>query len=166
MDLLFASRGLLSFIAFTEFTASLRCLLPYTVAEEQEQTYIQARLFSGIKLNIEAERVLCHTYGLFCALAGVIILYAAIYAHYKPLAHLASVAFGLKLLFLLAETFIFASIGVGQHLIFPIVTGLVGLIVTLSLPLIAGGFSIFGEDDDENNELVKQARRLRKAKKT
>ena len=83
MDLLFAARGLLSFIAFTEFTASLRCLLPYTVADEVAQTYIQARLFSKIELTIDAERVLCHTYGLFCALAGVIVLYAAIYAHYK-----------------------------------------------------------------------------------
>ena len=106
MDALFAARGLLSFIAFTEFTASLRCLLPYTVAEEQNQTYIQARLFSAIKLNLEAElveRVLCHTYGIFCALVGTIVLYAAIYAHYKPIANLASLGLGLKLLFILAQ---------------------------------------------------------------
>ena len=106
MDALFAARGLLSFIAFTEFTASLRCLLPYTVAEEENQTYIQARLFSAIKLNLEAElveRVLCHTYGIFCALVGTIVLYAAIYAHYKPIANLASLGLGLKLLFILAQ---------------------------------------------------------------
>ena len=82
-------------------------------------------------MNFEAERVLCHTYGLFCAICGVIILYAAVYAHYKPLANLASVTIGLKLLFILSETFIFASIGVGQNLIFPLVTGAVGLLVTL-----------------------------------
>ena len=84
----------------------------------------------------------------------------------KPLSHLASFAIGLKLLFILAETFIFASVGIGQDLIFPIVTGVVGLIVTLSLPVLAGGYSIFCEDDDENSELVKHARRLRKTKKS
>ena len=173
MDLLFAARGLLSFIAFTEFTASLRCLLPYEVSEGEDQdqsspkSFIQARLFNKVHLNFEAERVLRHTYGLFCAICGVIILYAAVYAHYKPLANLASVTIGLKLFFILAETFIFASIGVGQNLIFPLVTGAVGLLVTLSLPYIVDGFSVFGDfDDDENNDLVKQARRLRKSKKS
>ena len=107
MDLLFAARGLLSFIAFTEFTASLRCLLPYEVSEGEDQdqsspkSFIQARLFNKVHLNFEAERVLCHTYGLFCAICGVIILYAAVYAHYKPLANLASVTIGLKLFFIL-----------------------------------------------------------------
>ena len=72
MDILFAARGLLSFIAFTEFTASLRCLLPYEVYEGGEnqdpKSFIQARLFNKVHLNFEAERVLCHTYGLFCAI--------------------------------------------------------------------------------------------------
>ena len=102
-------------------------------------------------------------------LGGVIILYAAVYAHYKPLANLASITIGLKLIFILAETFIFASIGVGQNLIFPLVTGTVGLLVTLGLPYIVDGCSVFGDfdcNDDENNDLVKQARRLRKTKKS
>ena len=61
------------------------------------------------------------------------------------------------------------SIGVGQNLIFPLVTGTVGLLVTLGLPYIVDGFSVFGDfdcNDDENNDLVKQARRLRKTKKS
>ena len=107
---------------------------------------------------------------LFCLfLGGVIILYAAVYAHYKPFANLASITIGLKLIFILAETFIFASIGVGQNLIFPLVTGTVGLLVTLGLPYIVDGCSVFGDfdcNDDENNDLVKQARRLRKTKKS
>ncbi len=49
MDFLFAIRGLLSFVAFTEFTTAARCLLPYTVAEETQQSYVQARLFSEVQ---------------------------------------------------------------------------------------------------------------------
>ena len=79
MDVLFAIRGLLSFIAFSEFTTALRCLVPVT----EEDSYVNARLFGNIKLEAEAERTLCHTFGLFSALVGLIIIHAAVFAHYR-----------------------------------------------------------------------------------
>ena len=79
MDVLFAIRGVLSFIAFSEFTTALRCLVP--VAEEH--SYVNARLFGNIKLEADAERTLCHTFGLFSALIGLIIIHAAVFAHYR-----------------------------------------------------------------------------------
>ena len=48
----------------------------------------------------------------------------------------------------------FGSIKVDNTLIFPLITSFVGLLVTLSLPLLVGGFNIFSDDDDENNEEV------------
>ena len=66
LDLLFAIRGLLSFVAFTEFTTAGRCLLPYE-AQGQAQglpqdnlegsgnavvtSYVQGRLFTGDLLD-------------------------------------------------------------------------------------------------------------------
>ena len=79
MDPVFAIRGLLSFVAFSEWTTALRCLWPLA----EEQSYVNARLFGNIKLEAEAERTLCHTYGLFSALVGLIIIHAAVYAHYR-----------------------------------------------------------------------------------
>jgi hypothetical protein len=162
VDLLFAIRGLLSFVAFTEFTTALRCLMPYTVAEESDQSYVQARLFSEVKLGLEAERTLCHTYGLLSALVGLVVVHAAVFSHYYPLVTLAVCALSLKVLFILAETFIFGSIAAGQHLIFPLVAGLVSIVVSIALLFVTGDCSFYS---DENAELVKRVRRMPKAKK-
>lgn len=164
MDLLFAIRGLLSFVAFTEATTALRCLIPFSVSEtEQAQC-----LFSEPHRDLDAERTLRHTYGLFSALVGIVIIHAAIFAHYRPIGYLALSVISVKVLFLLVETFIFGSIAPGQHLIFPLVTGFVTIAVTFILPFVTGdAVSLSGDhdDSDKSGELAKKVRRLRKAKK-
>ena len=79
MDPLFAIRGILGFFSFQSGIEALRCLWPLT----EEQSYVNARLFGNIKLEADAERTLCHTYGLFSALVCLIIIHAAVYAHYR-----------------------------------------------------------------------------------
>lgn len=164
MDVLFAIRGLLSFVAFTESTTALRCLLPYSVSEEQAQC-----LFTEPHRDLAVERTLRHTYGLFSALVGIVIIHAAIFAHYRPIVNIALIVVSVKVLFLLAETFVFGSIASGQHLIFPLVTGFVTIAATLLLPFVTGDAVFSGgekNDCDESSELAKQARRLRKTKRT
>ena len=157
MDLIFAIRGLLSFVAFTEFTNAIRCFWP--LCEDREHSYVHAHLFSGIHLAVEAERTLCHAYGLFSGLVGLVIIHAAIFAHYRPLVSLALCAESLKVFFLLIEAFIFGSVTIGQHLIFPVITGFVTIFSTIGLlVLTSDGLS----SDDENLELVRKARKLRK----
>ena len=159
MDLIFAIRGLLSFVAFTEFTNAIRCFWPLAEAD-REQSFIHAQLFSGIpELSVEAERTLCHAYGLFSGLVGLIIIHAAIFAHYRPLVSLALCAESLKLFFLLLEAFIFGSVSTGLHLIFPVVTGFVTVFSAIGLlVLTSDGLS----SDDENLELVRRSKKLRK----
>lgn len=53
MDPIFAIRGLLSFVSFTEFTNALRMFAPHT----------EEKLFFSLKLEVDAERTLCHAYG-------------------------------------------------------------------------------------------------------
>jgi len=152
MDLIFAIRGLLSFVSFTEFTNAIRCFWPLVEAD-------RGYLWDIPELSVEAERTLCHAYGLFSGLVGLIIIHAAIFAHYRPLVSLALCAESLKLIFLLLEAFIFGSVSTGQHLIFPVVTGFVTIFTAIGL-LVLTTDGLLG--DDENLELVKRARKLRK----
>ena len=154
MDLIFAVRGLLSFVAFTEFTSTIRCFWPLG-----DDSYIQEQLFSGIKLASEAERTLSHTYGLFSGLVGLVIIHTAIFAHYRPLITLALSAELLKISFLVLEILVFGSIKAGQHLVFPVVTGVVTIISCIGLLFLTSDGTL---DDHENLDLVKRARKLRK----
>ena len=107
LDVLFAIRGLLAFISFTEFTTSGRCFLPVILPEENG-TYVQTKIFSQVDLSCrdgqqqqqqqhqqtfqassgeqefsEAERIVSHTFGLYCLLNGLVVLHLAIYIHYR-----------------------------------------------------------------------------------
>jgi len=95
----------------------------------------------------------------FSGLVGLVIIHSAIFAHYRPLVSLALCAESLKVLFLLIEAFIFGSVSTGQHLIFPVVTGFVTIISTIVLLVLTTEGLL---SDDENSELVKKARKLRK----
>ena len=116
-------------------------------------------IFTGIRFEPEAERTVCHAYGLLSALVGLVIIHAACFTHYRPLLYLAFSAESFKVLFLLSETFIFGSIASDQRLIFPVVTGLVTLLSTLVLLyLTAEDLS----DIDENTDLMRKSRKLKK----
>ena len=94
LDFLFAIRGLLAFISFTEFTTSGRCFLPVNLPEENG-TYVQSKIFSEVDLSCEEakkeggqsfsepERIVSHTFGLYCLLNGLVVLHLAIYIHYR-----------------------------------------------------------------------------------
>ena len=103
LDVLFAIRGLLAFISFTEFTTSGRCFIPVNLPEENG-TYVQTKIFSEVSLSCdaaktleaggggsgggdqsfsEAERIVSHTFGLYCLLNGLVVLHLAIYIHYR-----------------------------------------------------------------------------------
>ena len=74
---------------------------------------------------------------------------------------LALSAITLKLLFLISEAFIFGSVPTGQHLIFPLVTGVVSAGVTIALLFITSNGPT--EDDAEDLDFPKK-RKQRKNK--
>lgn len=94
-------------------------------------------------------------------MVGLVIIQAAFFAHYRPLVALALCAESFKVIFLVSEAFIFGSIPTGHQLIFPVVTGIVTILSTaLLLFLTADRLS----DEDENEELARAKRKLRKNK--
>ena len=159
MDVIFAIRGLLSFVAFTEFTNAVRCFCP--LYDDKTKSHVYATLFSGIRLDSDTERTLSHTYGLFSALIGLVIIHAAIFAHYRPLVTLASLSQLLKLIFLIFEAFIFGTIASGQHLIFPIVCAVVSILATVLLLWLTSEGSSSSDNDDD---LLKKSKKLRKTR--
>ena len=164
MDVVFAIRGLLSFVAFTEFTNAVRCFFPFY--DLKTESHVYATLFSGnLSLNQETQRTLSHTYGLFSTLIGLIIIHTAIFAHYRPLSSLACCSQVLKLFFLITEAFIFGSVATGgQHLIFPLVTASVSIAATILLLWLTSSSLDGCKDSEENGEILKKSRRLKKNK--
>jgi len=177
LDLLFAIRGLLSFVAFTEFTNAGRCLLPIQYysdsainggVQSSGASYIQARLFNEINLELASERVLSQVYGLYCALNAVVILHVAIFVHHRPIISLGFWVLLLKLLFYVSQAFYFKTITSLPNLMFPLVSCLVSLVATVLIPyaLNDGQFFFTSENtSDENSELLRQMRFAKKLKK-
>lgn len=154
LDLLFAIRGLLAFVSFTEFTNAGRCFLPH--GSELSNGYVRSRIFTGIEAELDPaiERTVSHLYGLYCFINGLIIIHTAIFAHYRPLVFLSLSALTLKLLFLLSEVIIFGSIAAKRSdLLFPFISCIVSLAATVAVPFCTGD-SIFARD--ENSELLRK----------
>ncbi|XP_071748471.1 uncharacterized protein [Lepeophtheirus salmonis] len=155
VDVLFAIRGLLSFISFTEFTTAGRAI--FSLPGIENGGYIDSKLFSGVELSIKAEKTLGHLYGIYSILNGLIIIYSAIYSHYKPVVTLAAASLFVKILFLSTEAFIFGSIVPDQNLIFPLISSFVALGATLALPFIIGGGGEGGLfwSSEENEDILR-----------
>lgn len=176
LDLLFAIRGLLSFVAFTEFTNAGRCLLPVPYYSDNNinrdpssaATYIQARLFDNINLEVASERVLSQVYGLYCALNALIIVHVAIFVHHRPLISLGFWALVLKFLFYITHAFYFKTIRSLPNLMFPMVSCLVSVIATAFLPYALNDGQFFFSTEpttDENMELLRQMKFAKRLKK-
>ena len=132
---LFAVRGVLTFVAFTEFITSARCLLP---SIPEDQTYVQSKVFNLVDLHPDpvVERALCHVYGLYSLLNGLIILHLSVFIHYRPFIGLAIITLTLKLLFFLLQSLWFGTISGAPNLVFPIVTCFVSILATLAVPFL------------------------------
>ena len=81
----------------------------------------------------------------------------------RPLVSLALSAISLKLLFLISEAFIFGSVPTGQHLIFPVVTGVVSACVTIALLFLTTNDSPSSAEEKEDLDYLKK-RKQRKNK--
>lgn len=78
---------------------------------------------------------------------------------------LALSAISLKLLFLISEAFVFGSVPTGQHLIFPVVTGVVSALVTIALLFITANGSPFSADEKEDLDFLKKQRKQQRKNK-
>jgi len=176
LDLLFAIRGLLSFVAFTEFTNAGRCLLPIPYYSGNNinsdlssgATYIQARLFDNIKLEVASELVLSQVYGLYCALNALILVHVAIFAHHRPLISLGFWALLLKFLFYITQAFYFKTISSLPNLMFPMLSCLVSLVAIAFIPYALNDGQFFFSTEptaDENMDLLRQMRIAKRLKK-
>ena len=145
---LFAIRGVLTFVAFTEIAAATRCLLPVDLPDDRERgglTYIRAKVFNGLTLphglatddQPPIERVLGHLFGLYSMLNGLVLLHLAIYVHYRPLVSLALISLTTKLFFYLSQAWLGTIVG-APNLVFPVVTCIVSMAVTTAVPFVTG----------------------------
>jgi len=139
-NVLFAIRGVLAFVAFTEISGAARCLLPFPLPDDRElgQSYVRAKVFNRLEDLGEAEhRTFCHLYGLYSLLNGLIVLHLAVYVHYRPFVSLTLCALVAKLIFFLGHSPLgFGTIGGAPNLVFPIVTCLVSIVVAAAVPFV------------------------------
>ncbi|XP_059093990.1 uncharacterized protein LOC131889024 [Tigriopus californicus] len=152
IDVLFAVRGLLAFVAFTEWTNALRCVF-------FEPAYPLDKLFTGLEApqpaNPDLIRVLAHLYALFSLLNGLILAHLAVYAHYRPLVSLALSSVVVKLVWLLAHIGIWPTIRPSPELLFPVVSCGVTLTGVILVPWATGDTPLWVAGDDENRELLR-----------
>eukprot|EP00096_Caligus_rogercresseyi_P002428 TRINITY_DN14557_c0_g1_i1.p1 TRINITY_DN14557_c0_g1~~TRINITY_DN14557_c0_g1_i1.p1 ORF type:complete len:165 (-),score=51.18 TRINITY_DN14557_c0_g1_i1:407-901(-) len=151
MNVLFAIRGLLAFVSFTEFTSAGRALLPL---ESYGGSYVDSKLFKGLEPSVQHSRTLSHLVALFYTLIGLILLCTSIYSHYKPLAFLSAAGLSLKLFFLLGEAFLFGSILPDGNLIFPVLASVLALGASLAIPFVVEESSLWAAE--ENIELLRK----------
>ena len=88
---------------------------------------------------------------------GMTLLFSLLF--FRPLLSLALSALVLKVLFIAIEAFVFGSIPTGQHLIFPLVTGVVSIIVTIALLVLTSNGSSTADDHEDRPELIKKTKR-------
>ncbi len=144
LDPLFAVRGVLAFVAFTELTACVRSLHEGVAGR-------QSALFT----LREDSLALSHCYGFLCLQTALVLTHLAVCPHYRPLVSLSASALCLRLAFLLSHALVFGTVALDQVLIFPLVSLTVALLSTLLVPAItAGDFWSWGED--ENAELLRK----------
>lgn len=152
IDVLFAVRGLLAFVAFTEWTNVLRCVI-------FDPDYLLAQLFTGLDTPQNASgdliRLVSHLYGLFSLLNGLVLAHLAVYAHYRPLVSLALSSVGVKLVWLLAHLWVWPSIRPSPELLFPLVSCGVTIVAVVLVPLATSDTPFWG-GDDENRELLRK----------
>ena len=156
LDVLSALRGLLSFVALTEFTNALRCFLRFDPDSNSGSiSYIQSKLFSGTLLDDTSAKLVSDVFGLYCVLNGLVLIHLAIFSNYRPLMSLSACVLTTKLIFLTVHAFWFGTITVGRELVFPLMACVVSLVAVLVMPFCADNdMKVFLQD--ENEQLVKQ----------
>jgi len=141
---LFAIRGVLAFVAFTEVSTSVRCLLPFGTDErELGQGYVRAKVFNQLHLPQDSqsaqviERTFSHVFGLYCLLNGLILFHLAVYIHKRPLTYLAVAALCAKLLFFAAHSPLgYGTITGAPNLVFPTISAAVSLVAAICVPIV------------------------------
>ncbi len=132
--MLFAIRGLLAFVAFTEFVNAFRSFLDGTTEAETE-SYVRSKLFKALKdVDSDVCRLVSHVYGLFCVLNGLVVLNCAVFAHFRSNVWLTISAVGAKFGFIVVHAFVFESISAGDNLVFPLASALLALLGASAIP--------------------------------
>lgn len=176
IDVLFAIRGLLSFLSFTELTTAARAVLNLSESHFDANAtsaassdplggYVSTKLFSlaSPKLDGDADAIVSHVFGAFCLLHGLVLLHLAVYTHFRPLVSLALSSTLIKLLLYAVHVLWKGTVARDHHLIFPIVSSLFALAAIALVPFCTNeGVIAWGAD--ENKELLKKMK-LPKASK-
>ena len=153
LDLLFALRGLLSFVAFSEAVLCVRCLLPLPT-QSGDTTFIQTKVFGQADLiTNDAISIISHLYATLNLLSALLVLHLAIYSHHRPLVWPAFCCVGLKASLLILHTFVYKYIPLDQQLVFPLISAAVAIVSVLLVPVATReGLPFQG---DENKEILK-----------
>jgi hypothetical protein len=168
LDWLLAVRGLLAFIAFTEWTAALRCVFGpvETGSSSADKDFVSQQLFANAALdaNSPARLVVGHAYALSCVITGLVVAFLAVFTHYKPIQALAVSVTASKLLFLLSHLFLYKTIS-GEAVVFQVIACVVALLVSSLITLFVDDLGKLRGDGDENTELLRRMKFPKKAKK-
>ena len=165
-DPVFACRGLLAFVAFTEFATACRCLLPGWALPNHDQDFVREKLFPGAALRGESERLAAHLYGLVCLLTSLALLHLAVFVHHKPLASLASLVTFSKLVLVLGHAFGYGTVPRDQNLVFPVLSTAFALAAATAVPFLVDAKCARSGLKYQREENEDQLRQIRAAKKT
>ena len=102
LDFLFALRGLLAFVAFTEFITAARCLLPLPDDTPQTASFVQSKIFSLVPLDHRSDRIISHLYAYISFANALVLSHLAVFSHYRPLVSLSFSSLLLKVRFTVA----------------------------------------------------------------
>ena len=102
LDFLFALRGLLAFVAFTEFITAARCLIPLPDDTPQTASFVQAKVFSLVPLDAASDRIVSHLFAYISLANALVLAHLAVFSHYRPLVSLSFSSLLLKVHFTVA----------------------------------------------------------------
>lgn len=164
LDFLFALRGLLAFVAFTEFINAARCLIPLPDDTPQTASFVQSKIFSLVPLDHRSDRIISHLYAYISFANALVLSHLAVFSHYRPLVSLSFSSLALKLIFIFSHVVLFGTVRADHNLISPVISSVVALVAVICMPFVAPEEQVLIPPtartrrrcnyDDENEELA------------
>ena len=159
LDFLFALRGLLAFVAFTEFITAARCLLPLPDDTPQTASFVQSKIFSLVPLDHRSDRIISHLYAYISFANALVLSHLAVFSHYRPLVSLSFSSLSLKvtcqharllhwfmntflllllqLIFIFSHVVLFGTVRADHNLISPVLSSVAALVAVIFMPFVA-----------------------------
>ena len=164
LDFLFALRGLLAFVAFTEFITAARCLIPLPDDTPQTASFVQSKIFSLVPLDHRSDRIISHLYAYISFANALVLSHLAVFSHYRPLVSLSFSALSLKvtilkyvckdaslvreyvisscclfpqLIFIFSHVVLFKTVQADHNLISPVISTVAALVAVICMPFVA-----------------------------